>query len=313
MRFSNGYIKLERELINQFEGDACQLGLFTILLSNANWDDLPTKFTKMGKSYEVNKGQFITTYLWLQGMTGLSFRTLKARVNGLVESGHIHLTSLKNCILIDIRIDIYQSKSIQNSNANEEYKNIRINKNSPKGEQKESPSEQITLPLNSKDQVGVRSENENKPNKKKSNRSKNPKKAPPIDLNTNVGTLTLLDIKKAWNDHSGDLPNLRGFNKKRLLKFQTCSRELDYPELDFFSTAIKNLARSKWAIEQRVDFDWMFNSSTTVERAFNGYYNREFKTPFQNNQEPTKPEERTGTIEKWKKENPKLLHLLDPV
>lgn len=258
MRFSSGFIKLERKFINEFEGDVTQLGLMTMLVSSVNWAEIPLKYTKMGKTYEVQRGQFITTYLRLQQASGLSFRTIKSRLSALEKQGYIKLKSLKNCIRIAIDIDILQSESRPMCSTNEEYKNIRINKDISKDISSRTSSKK-SLQLDQEDQ------------KTKSDRADKRKNTSPEAQEGVSDTMSPDDLFRLWNEHCGALPKCRILSDSRKKKCKLRLKE--NPDPSYWKTVIEKLSRSTFANDGKwASFDWIIKNIENPDKAFSGNY-----------------------------------------
>ena len=280
-----------------FYGDSSGHDLFVYILENCHWnEDEPAYFSKMGKEYEVKFGQFYTTETMISEWLGWSRKKTSNKLNSLKTKKLISIKKYHNCMMLELCPAFLQCISTSKEHqknikrtakgaTNEQDNNKQLNKNNPKGLQKES---HLAPPSNSRDEEGTPNMFENSPDKKKSKRPRKPKNTPPVDLNTLVGTSALSDIKNAWNEHCGDLPKLRGFNDKRLKKVQRCWDELGLSDLTLFSKAVSNLSKSKWALSERHDFDWLINSSSTLERAFNGYYNKDFSKKSDKKYDPAK-------------------------
>lgn len=269
MRFTNGYVKLNRETFTKnFEGDGKLWATYSYLAMNINWSGETYIFTKMGKDYTVGKGEFYTTYEFLHQWLGFNFRTIKQHLERLKARELINLELKRNCMCIVF----LQSECSGDYTTNEELKPKEVNiKKIPKGIQKES---RITPPLNSHDSEGTPAIFENPPTEKKSKTPRKRKKAPPVLLTDRVGGFLLSDIKNAWNEHCGALPKIRGFNKKNTENLERCLLELALEGeegLKYFSTAVENLGKADWVRGYKIDFKWFVRDCDHIQEAFGGY------------------------------------------
>lgn len=265
MRFTNGYVKMERSLISEFDGDVAQLGLLTLLMASVNWSQEPKKYTKMGITYDVKYGEYVTTYAILQESTGLSFRTLKGRLERLKTHGYISLKTLKNCMLIALCIDKCQFTCSTDVTTNEEYKNIRINR-VPKGTMSKSP----------KNSQKKSDEFDSEGTKNLFNNPESGKNTPPEPERGVDGIFTPNDLFRLWNERRGVLPKATKLTKDRTTKCKLRLKE--NPDKDFWMTTIENLASSDFATQGKwANFDWILKNESNALKAFEGaYQNKKF-------------------------------------
>lgn len=260
MRFTNGYIKMQRQLIDEFEGDVTQLGLITLLMANVNWSNETKKYTKMGITYDVKYGQFITTFAVLEQSTGLSFRTLKGRLERLKKQGYISLESLNKCMLIALLIDKCQSTCSADVKTNEEYKKQEITRVSKDTLVKAPTNPAKNLPKF--DSEGT---------KNLFDTHEDPKNPPPVDERGASNAMTPSDLMRLWNELSGPLPKCKVLSDRR--KRQAKARIKENPSQEYWSTVIKKLAVSEFAVSGRwASFDWVVKNQENGDKAFNGNY-----------------------------------------
>lgn len=255
MRFSSGFIKLERETFTKhFEGDGKLWATYCYLAMNVNWSKEQFIFSKMGKDYTVGEGEFYTTYQSLHHWLGFNFRTLKQHLERLKKRGLISLELKPNCMCIVF----LQSSCNGDNTTNEEYKNIRINKDISKDISSRRSSKK-SLKLDQEDQ------------KTKSDRAEKRKNTSPEAQEGVSDTMSPDDLFRLWNEHCGALPKCRILSESRKKKCKIRLKE--NPDPSYWKKVIEKLSKSTFANEGKwASFDWIIKNIENPDKAFSGNY-----------------------------------------
>lgn len=270
---------MERKIYEEkFYGSAALYGLFCYICMNAHRFKEPGIFRKLDKEYSVEFGQFYSTYAMYHAWTGMSYRTIKNNLTMLEKLGCIHWKQLKNCIRVDVPIDIFQyvcgDKTLQtqssistNGHSDKETKG-QGDKDNIKDNKLSCQKAELSKPILTENANGSKIPSEGK--KEPDQYQSTPKQ--------------FLDI---WNENRGTLPTIRKLSDVRSKQIKVRLRE--EPDLEYWKSVIKRLAESRFACgggntNWVATLDWLIKNGNNHVKVSEGKYDDKDKNNFVKNQ-----------------------------
>lgn len=335
-RDRGGFILTYTWVLDELESKPKALSLYLFLLKKCNRSQQPFIFYPdkniQDRFYTVLAGEYATSYRRLKSHLKLSLPSIESAIKTLKEVGAIEMRRLiyehksgKNgfdglifTILTPFHLDTRQYKSVTGgsdkpehtpvSNCDrEEGKSVRTylylndldlkELNLKELEERETrarahaPAHQIS---DSSDffQEGDQQSAAHVPEDRKN--------TPPEAKEWVSSTFTPKDLFRLWNELSGALPKCRVLSEKR--KRQCRARIKENSSQEYWRTVIENLSKSTFALEGGwCSFDWIIKNLENGEKAFNGNYNRSFKSS------PKDESDIPGTLAYFRKHEPEAV------